>query len=282
MGKNETTSRTPPHGTEDGVNEFPARLEENHSWEVRNIAEGDIHGIARLFRRFLRPQETRLGGINMDSHHVFHKDINNFPTNWENPEEVRLFEETLSRFYFTRGPFEVEATKKKGEMVKVERVTKVCVRDGKIAGVYSYITDDPYAPESDRDRATGKMTTKTGDTLKMAYGHVLLVDPEHRRELIGLYLVGQVADEIVGQGGRYDQLTSCIDEAGDWHEILRFTKTLGFQEDFRRSSAYRYVNSEGTDVEGRRVILTREAWRERRMAVYSRIKQRWNVSEQVT
>jgi GNAT superfamily N-acetyltransferase len=255
------------------------KLKEEHDRYVREITPQDIPGIRKLFRMFLRPEESRTGGINMDSHHVFHEDINNFPSNWRNPEEVRAFEESLQRFYFPPKTFEVEATKKKGEKVNVSRKTRVCIRDEEVVGVYSYLTDDPYTTDTDRDMATGKMKTQTGKPLRMAYGHVLVVDPRYRKEAIGSYLVGKVAREVFEQG--YDQLTSCIDQVGDFGDVMKFVWSLGFVDDHRVSSRYSYRNledPEGEDIKGIRILLFKENWPSKRKEVSARIKKKWNLS----
>ncbi|MFI5265280.1 MAG: hypothetical protein ACHQT7_00875 [Candidatus Levyibacteriota bacterium] len=255
--------------------EFPASLEENHARSVRDVMPEDIPGIRQLFRMFLRPEESKTGGINMDSHHVFHEDINNFPVNWRNPDEVQAFDDSLERFYFPAGPFISKATKKRGEEIVTKRKTKVCIRDNEIVGVYSYLTDDPHAPESDRDRATGKLKTQTGEVLRMAYGHVLVVDPRHRKEAIGSFLVGNVADEVFSKG--YDQLTSCIDQVGDFGDVMKFVWSLGFENDRRKSSEYSYFNPDGVFTKGVRIILTKENWFAKRAEVVGKIKQMWNI-----
>lgn len=249
--------------------DLPPRVEEVHKWEVGTVTADDIPGIRNLFRKFLNPQIGRAGYVNLDSHHVFHEDINNFPKDWDNENQVDAFDTALTRFYLPDGPFDVQIPEST-DKVNVERKSITCKRDGVVAGVYSYLTDDPYTTQSDRRRAAE-------GRLKMAYGHVLLVASELRNEKVGTMLVAQVADQVLMNEG-YDQLTSCIDRQGDWGTVMDFTKRLGFEEGRRNADRYTYTNREGVQIEGRRIILKREDWGKIRNKVVTELNRKWNVS----
>lgn len=249
--------------------DLPPLVEEVHKWEIGAVTAEDIPGIRNLFRKFLSPQAGKAGYINRDSDHVFHEDINNFPKDWSDENQVASFDAALNRFYLPQGSFDVQVPGS-DEAVNVERKSIVCKRDGVVAGVYSYLTDDPYTTQSDRKRAAeGK--------LKMAYGHVLLVAPDLRNEKVGTMLVAQVADQVL-RNGDYDQLTSCIDRKGDWGAVMDFTQGLGFEEGRRPADHYSYINREGEDVKGRRVILERKNWQRKRNEVIVGLNKKWNIS----
>lgn len=258
--------------------EVSRKVEERHTWDVSEMAPYHLSGVVNLFKDYDRPVETPDGMLERDSLHVHHENLTLYtPRNWKDQEAVSRFESVARKFYFPNGEFEVIAPKT-GESVKVERKSWVAMRDGEVVGVYSALNDDPYAPKSDRERAERPLDPEKPNEqpLKMAYGHVMMIKRSVRRTEIGSYLFAKSNDEIFAAG--YDQVTACIDQAGNWSANVDFLLSLGFRDDFRKSSAYSYIDGEGNRVIGRREILTADAWKKCRSDVYTRIGKKWNVS----
>lgn len=265
-------------GRKQESNEASRKVEERHTWDVSEMKPFHLPGVVNLFRDYDRPIETPDGMFDRDSLHVHHENLTLYtPRNWKDQEAVSRFEDVAEKFYFPDGEFEVIAPKT-GEPVKVKRKSWVAMRDGEVVGVYSALNDDPYAPKSDRERAERPFDPDKPNEqpLRMAYGHVMMIKRSVRRMEIGSYLFAKSNDEIFAAG--YDQVTGCIDQAGNWSANVDFLLSLGFRDDFRKSGLYSYLDGEGNRVSGRREILTADAWKKNRTDVYSRIGKKWNIS----
>lgn len=264
----------PERYSQDGISrEVSPRVEEKHTWEVVPMTPFHLPGVVNLFRGYDKPVETPDGTLERDSLHVHHENLTLFtPANWKDEAAVSRFAEVAKEFYFPDQPFTVIAPKTE-KPVEVMRASWVALRDEEIVGVYSALSDDPYAPATDRQRADPE---KNEHPLTMAYGHVLMVKRSARRMEVGSYLIAKANDKLLGEAG-YDQVTACVDQAGSWSSNVDFLHAVGFDDDFRKSGAYSYLDAEGHKVFGRRLITTAEGWRKKRDEVYRKIGSKWNI-----
>lgn len=250
--------------------EFAPKLEKRISTEFREAEEGDLDGITALFLSYDSVRRSPNGRPDTDSNHAGHEDLNPYvPTNPRDPDQLANFKEALRKFYFG-GKFDTVAKYTGEELKGVERYTEVCIveDEGKkeIAGISSVLTEDPYAPPTDRERiAQGE--------LKVVYSHMALVKDEYRRRKINSWFIGRFAQKFMIKEG-CDQITSSIDQRGDWSPILKTAKSIGFALDWRPTGQYSYVDDEGKEIEGFRVILTKEDWLLKRRKVYDEAKER--------
>lgn len=279
---------SPLSGAEGSLNgrEFPFNHEVTTRWGLHKIDRPDI---AKIYPWFL-DEGTKL--------HIYDPKISPYvPTNPTSQAQAEKFMGKLSEYYIKgRNPFltdvivpqggsmndfmgEIsEEVGKKREQILVSRITNVATtatpdRNSTPIGVQSWLTGDPFAPQEDREKIDA-------GELKVAYGHVLIVDPRLRHKGIGggKYLTLARNEELLGtpdDPGEYDQISGWVSLAGhDWGGIVNHFRSAGYSLD-RRPEAQAVVVSQGGQLtEMWRILITQNDWwriREQKIAELKQI-----------
>lgn len=224
-------------------------------WGVRRIQSADIALIQEWFKDPDVPK------------HIFHDDINpNIPKHWYNKSIADKFSRSLEKFYFPEGSFPIRTKipredgkpQPKDKTISVDRHTNVAILNGRVLGVQSWLTDDPYAPEEDREAIER-------NELKVAYGHVMIVDPRFQHKGAALYMTAMRSDELLGTSsedpGEYDQISTLIDLNGEnWGKVIEFFTRFGYAIDRRSLEEIPQVNQEGEQIKMYRYLMTANDW----------------------
>lgn len=249
-------------------------------WGIRKVRSQDIPHIASWFQN--RDVIAQIYDENVNPH---------IPKSWQNAEQVAKFQRALNKFLVPIGPFPIETktpylegdSPPENKKILVSRTAKLALTletddEGAEkwvpAGVQCWLSNDPYAPQEDRD-AIDK------DKLKVGYGHFLIVDPKYREKGAALYLSTARADELLGKSiqerGKFDQISTLVKRARGgndpaWEEVLSFFLRFGYDFDRRPEGKSVIPLGQTSGTFDRMLITANDWWREFRARALQGLK----------
>ena len=252
-------------------------------WELRPIQISDVPKIALWFRD--QGVRDHIGEDRIDPY---------IPKNWNNVREIGKFNKKLEEFYFPpEGKVKVEVKTpphqiedgetipttdpKNPTFLEVTQYTHVCTINGKLVGVQSWMSDDPYAPIAVR-----KEIDEGRD--KAAYGFVMITNPEYRRLHVATVMSLARNDLVLGKDeshpGSFTHISGLVSRKNGWQDIFNFFRdTLGyeFDKDPDGHGVPQIIN--GKQEEFFRMVLGRRKWWRIRDQVYADLERKMNPRE---